>query len=451
MSFNSAWDQALGFEPEDGAAILDEVRGVLVRYVAFPSSEAADAATVYVAATHAQPAWEHATRFLAKSPEKRCGKSRLLEVMRELARGPRSTVNISAAALVRCIDEADPPTLLVDEADRLYGSHVKSDLNEDLTGILDVGFAREWPYTRYNASKNTMEDHPTFAMAILASKGADLPDTIEDRSIIVTMRRRAPGETVAQFRRKNIPELRDLRERISAWVRPRVDVLAEAEPEVPAEDRSYDAWEPLVAVADLAGGDWPERIRRACKVMVADAETADNEASYGVRLLADVRDIFADMTVSFLESRELANQLRSIEDAPWRDIDLSPRGLADRLRPYEVGPRRKGGGKVRGYFLSDFLDAFHRYIPPEAGTPSHPVTPSPEQVSGGDGCDGVTGEVSHPSQGDPAVSSESDTVTGRDGIPLRHCQACGEPLTTGNEFAAGRHYGCPESDSGQDR
>jgi hypothetical protein len=55
----------------DGAALLGELHAALIRYVILPSPEAADAVTAWIAATHAQPAWEHATRLVIKSPEKR--------------------------------------------------------------------------------------------------------------------------------------------------------------------------------------------------------------------------------------------------------------------------------------------------------------------------------------------------------------------------------------------
>ncbi len=227
----------------DGALILEDVRDALTRYVVLPSPEATDAVVLWIAATHAQRSWEHATRLVIKSPEKRCGKTRLMEIARELVARPRATVNISAAALVRSIHPDHPPTLLVDEADRLYGSKTQSEINEAVTGILNGGFARDWPYTRYNAARGCNEDHATFAMAVLASKGRDLPDTIEDRAVVFTMRRRAPGETVASFRRRNVAELYELRDRLAEWIGAHGDALTEAEPSMPVEDRAADVWE----------------------------------------------------------------------------------------------------------------------------------------------------------------------------------------------------------------
>jgi hypothetical protein len=102
------------------AGLLDEVCEQVTAYVALPTSHAAVAITLFISATHVQPAWEHATRLIAKSPLKRCGKTRLLEVCSGLVRQPLRTTNISTAALVRAIDEDDPPCLILDEADTIF-------------------------------------------------------------------------------------------------------------------------------------------------------------------------------------------------------------------------------------------------------------------------------------------------------------------------------------------
>ncbi len=348
-----------------GPELLDDVLSVLTRYVIFPSGEAADAAVLYAAATHAQQAWEHGTRLLVKSPEKRCGKSRLLEIMRELVNLPRPTVNISAAALVRSIHPDDPPVLIVDEADRLYGSKVKTETNEDLTAILDAGFARGWPYTRYNAARCMTEDFPTFCMAMLASKGVSLPDTIEDRSVIISMRRKAPGESVASFRRRDVPELHDLRDLLHAWVASCADDLAKAEPDMPVDDRAADCWEPLCAIADAAGGDWPERARQACTVLSGAAEQSGS--ADGVRLLADLRTVFGADDVK--TTAAILKELLNVDESPWGDVDGKPinaYGLSDRLRPYGVKPRNVRIGELvaRGYRRSDLNESWTRYLDP---------------------------------------------------------------------------------------
>ena len=213
--------------PFDGAAILDTLLAALTRYVVLPTTEAAWSVVLWIAATHAQPAWAHAARLVIRGPEKRCGKSRLLDVVEATCHQPFITVNASPAAIYRSITES-PPTLLVDEADTIFGP--KADGNEDLRGLLNAGHQRNRPAVRYDAASNRVESIPTFAMAALAGIGT-MPDTIEDRAVVIRMRRRAPGETVAPYRhRRDRPALRQLAEQLAAWLGPDLAVLEQAEP-----------------------------------------------------------------------------------------------------------------------------------------------------------------------------------------------------------------------------
>ena len=344
------------------AELLDEIRRHLTRYVVLPSDQAADAVALWVMATHAQPSWEHATRLAVISPEKRCGKSRLLDIIEALARNPLMTVNISSAALVRCITEDDPPTLLLDEADTVLRGRA-ADQNEDLRGILNGGYQRGRAYRRWDATARRMETCPTFAMAALASIG-DLPDTIMDRSVVVRMRRRAPGETLTPFRtRRDVPPLRQLAARITRWGDTNRAKLQAHMPDLPpgVDDRAFDIWEPLVSVADHAGEMWPRRARAAALWFAAEA-AEDIEVSLGVRLLGDIRDLFTDFTVSFMGSTDLVARLKKLDESPWYERDLTVRRLALMLADFRVHPGHNDARTARGYRLASFADAFERYL-----------------------------------------------------------------------------------------
>ena len=341
--------------PEDGAALLDEVAGTIGRYVILPDDHALDAVTLFVAATHAQTVWEHATRLVIKSPLKRCGKSRLQEVCRELVHNPLPTTNISPAALVRSIGEQDPPSIILDEADTIWGPKASKEAGEDIRGILNSGHSRGWPYVRWDAAKGRLERCPTFAMAIIGGIG-DMPDTIEDRALIVVMRRRLPHEEVAPFRARVKPSLHGLRDRLHVWVEDVMPDLAVHEPDSPVDDRAADVWESILCVADVAGGEWPDRARAACK---AAADVQDSPDTAGEELLADVRRVF-QQGERFLYSTALIDRLTRLPDAPWSEWrrggrePINQRGLASLLHPFGVRPRngRQGpGGSVRkGYY-----------------------------------------------------------------------------------------------------
>jgi hypothetical protein len=366
----------------DGAAILERLHAALRKYVILPSDEATDAVTLWIAATHAQAAWAHAPRLVIKAPEKRCGKSRLLDIVEGTCHAPLITVNASPAAVYRAIGSDTPPTLLVDEADTIFGATTAA-ANEDLRGLLNAGHQRNRPALRYDANTQRVEKIPTFAMAALAGIGA-MPDTIEDRAVVVRMRRRAPGESVSPYRhRRDRPTLSAIAAELAEWLLANLAELERAEPAMPLEDRAADTWEPLIAVADLAGGDWPERARHAAVVLTTERDEAA-VASDRIRLLTDCRNAFGSDEA--LPTAVLLERLKAEPENPWADLGstgLTPMKLGVLLREYEIrsanirfGPPI---GQVKGYSRADFLDAWARYCPeghPEPSQPSQPSQPS---------------------------------------------------------------------------
>ena len=386
----------------DGVQLLGLVHRALARYVVLPSPEAADAIVLWIAATHAVPAWNCAPRLDITSPVKRCGKSRLLDIIEATCHAPLITVNISPAALVRSISQ-DPPTLLLDEADTVFGPKA-ADNHEDLRGILNAGHARNRPYIRWDVTTRQTEDCPTFALAALAGIGA-LPETITDRAVVVSMRRRAPGEVVARYRdRRDGDPLRELGVHLGAWVRAHLGELGDAEPDMPVEDRAADTWEPLIAVADLAGGDWPVRARKAAAALTAEDDT---DTSLGGRLLADLRGVFSDAEA--LHGETILAALRKISEAPWGDYfghELNARDLARLLKPYGVSAVdvKLAGVTKRGYRREHLHDPWTRYLPSEPGGSATSATSATAQVSEAAEVAGSRQEVL-PATCDPPVTS----------------------------------------------
>ncbi|WP_327225168.1 DUF3631 domain-containing protein [Streptomyces platensis] len=370
-------------EPTEGSELLDELRAQIARFVIPPTQQALDAVTLWVAATHLQPAWQHAPRLAVVGPAKRCGKSRLLDVLTETVHEPMLTINTTPAAVFRSITE-EPPTLLVDEADTIFGTPKMAEKNEEMRGLLNAGHQRNRYVTRVVGNDHTPRKFETFAMAALAGIG-DLPDTIMDRSVVVRMRRRAEGETVRPFRsRRDTPALHHLRDRIAAWARPLLDEAADLEPVMPVEDRAADTWEPLVIVADLAAGPWPRLARAACAQMVAAEAAAEEEHPSGARILADIRRVFvAQREVDSLSTADLLYQLRQDAESPWAEWGrngLGARDLSAMLREFGIrsgNVRMADGMQLKGYMRNKFLDAWRRYCPTV-----HPVDAGPAPSSG---------------------------------------------------------------------
>jgi Protein of unknown function (DUF3631) len=349
----------------EGAELLDEVEAMLGRYVAFPSPAAHVAVTLWTPHCHAVTAFDSTPRLALLSPEKGSGKTRCLEVLELLVPKPMHAVSATAAALFRAV-EANQPTLLFDEADTYFGPMAKGD-HEELRGLVNAGHRKGAVAYRCVGDPAHMEvrAYPAFCAVALAGIG-DLPDTILDRAVLVRMRRRAPGEHVEPFRRRKALKPGDeLRDGLAAWMDANRDLLADAEPEMPPGlvDRPADVWEALLAIADLAGGAWPARARRAAVELNAERIAAD--PSLGIALLRDVRAVFDGDS---MPTEDLLAKLCALDESPWGDLrgkPLDARGLARRLKPYDVRPTtvRKGEKTPKGYARADLYDAWTRYLP----------------------------------------------------------------------------------------
>ncbi len=410
----------------EGAELLDSLHSNLLKYVVLPSEEAATAVTLWIAASHVQSAWQHAPRLAIVSPEKRCGKSRLIDIIYGTCHQPLIAVNISPAALVHSVTD-DPPTLLIDEADTIF-TKKGSDLHEDLRGILNAGHQRNRPYLRWDIKAREREECPTFAFAALASIG-ELPETIMDRAVIVKMRRRAPGEKVESYRSRDEEPLRKLGASIGQWLRDHQDELADAEPAMPVEDRAADTWEPLIAVADLAGGHWAADARTACRVL--NGETSAT-VSAGVRLLGDIRTVFGEDDKIFTET--LIAELCKLDESPWADWygkNITPRNLADLLRPYGVGSNKDvkiNGVNRKGYYRAGLEDAWTRYLtcdPKATG-----ATAATSQVKPTPAVAGSLFNQLPATETPPLTSTVAEVAEVADGMQKRDtpCTECGMPL-----------------------
>ena len=358
-------------DEEDGCDLLDDLVEFLTRYVAFPGEGQADAVALWAVHTHALAAFESTPRLAVLSAEKQSGKTRTLEVLLLICRRATQNPSVSSSYLFHRVD-AVCPTLLVDECDTIFG---KDNSHDDLRGVINAGHRRGATVGRMVGDGASLRPHdfPVFCPVALAGIGK-IPDTILDRSVLIRMRRRAPGEKVEQFRFRMVaPEAEWLRRRCAAWASRHVEDLTVAEPVMPEgiTDRPADVWEALLAVADEAGGAWPERAREACVALNAARE--DEDPSLGTKLLSDIRVIFEEGGVDRLPSADLTEQLVKLEESPWADLwgkALDARGLARRLRPYEVSPKvvRIGDKTHRGYEKAEFHDAWERYLPTPPGT-----------------------------------------------------------------------------------
>mgnify|MGYP000688627800 CR=1 FL=1 len=253
----------------DGAKLYDDIHSTIRTYCVLPGDHETVAVVLWVVLTHILDRFDYAPRLVIRSPTKRSGKTRLLDMLDGLAYRPLKTANCSTAYLYRSLGADPPPTLLFDEVDSIFGTAKAAEQNEDLRGLLNAGFSRGTTVGRCVGPHQTPEDFETFACAALAGIGR-LPDTIEDRAVVVTMKRRTPEERVKPFRlRRDRPVLDALRERITQFVTTIPQDTNFYPTNIGVDDRAADVWEPLIAVADLAGTEWGAKARKAARALVA--------------------------------------------------------------------------------------------------------------------------------------------------------------------------------------
>ena len=362
MSPPEPWDL-----PVSGAELLEDMVGAITKYVWMPR-ECAVAVAIWCVYAHTFEVFPTSPRLAITSPEKRCGKTTLLNVVQMLVPKPLQAAHITAAAVFRTV-EAVRPTLLIDEAD----TFIKD--NEELRGVINSGNSRAGQVVRLVGDDHEPRAFSTWCPTAIAAIGS-LPDTIEDRSIPISLKRRRPKETVQRFRFDQAPELIELCRKASRWQHDNRTVLQDADPSMPAElhDRAADNWRPLVAIADLAGEGWAEVARQAAVALSVSSSTEAENLTH--RLLSDIREIFAEKNVKCIGSEDLAAELSNISGSPWITLNrgkaVDSGWIAKKLRLFSIRPgtvRISTERTAKGYKLEQFTDAFERYLPPLDVTP----------------------------------------------------------------------------------
>jgi hypothetical protein len=345
--------------------LLDAVEMFVRRFVVLNDRQAA-AISLWIAHSHAFEAADTTPYLSITSAEMRSGKTRLLEVLELLVREPLPTANISDAALFRAISELTP-TLLLDEVDAIYGPKARD--REDLRGMLNAGYRQGAVARRMGGPRmTTLEAFPVFCAKAFAAIGK-LPNTVADRAIGIRLERRTRDERIERFRRRDANEqATPLHLWSGSWAAHHVPLLVEARPDLPDEldDRAQEMWEPLLAIADLAAGDWPERARVAA-IELSGPEMRNEDESQTAALLRDIYQVFEANGTEHYRTADLIDQLVKIEESPWGDWYGKPitgHGLSKLLRPYRIKtmPVWVDGEARRGYKRGQFADAFLRVL-----------------------------------------------------------------------------------------
>lgn len=364
------WHESLS-----GADLLDEVSVTLQRFVV-ADKETFHAAALWVAFTWFIDDVRVAPIANITAPEKRCGKSVLLSVMSKLVKRPLPTSNIGAAALFRCISKFSP-TLLIDEVDSFLRD------NESARGILNAGFTREAAFViRCVGENHEPERFNVWGAKVLCGIGS-IAGTLADRSIPLRLRRKLQDETVERVRHVPDEHFDVLASKLCRFALDNGTAVMKARPAEIADlhDRANDCWEPLLAIAEVAAGVWPDRARSAALLLHATGEDGDCD---GNLMLRSIQKVLGDRQSARISTAELISALIDMDDYPWatycRGGPINPHQLARLLSGYKVKPRtmRLGSAVFKGYERRAFEDVFSRYLSlekePASVTALQPIT-----------------------------------------------------------------------------
>jgi putative DNA primase/helicase len=360
-------------EKVQGTALVDATIEAIKKHVIL-SDEQALAVALWIIHAHALDSAEHSPRLHIASPVKRCGKTRLLTTVATMVPRPLMTENITQAALFRIIEKAQP-TVLMDEADLLLKD------NDDLKSMLNAGYGRNGTAIRTAGDDHDVKLFNVWAPVVIAGIGW-IPDTIEDRSITISLRRRKKDEDITRLRSNRTGHLKQIGRQVARWVDDNKIALGNADPELPEDlgDREHDNWRPLIAVADLISEALGKRARAAALHISRD-ETKDDEGA-NVLCLGDVAKIFVDKKADHLSSEEIIRELCRMDERPWsswrKGNPMTTHSLSRLLKPFGIKPEQirvgtAAGDKIRGYHAAPVKEAKERYVAHEEEPTEQPL------------------------------------------------------------------------------
>lgn len=269
----------------DGDQLLKEACLALDHFAIWPSEAAIVTAALWAAQAHAKdertglPVWQYAPRLFITAPDGGSGKSWMGRLVAKLAPDGKMLVEVSKASLVRLI--AKRATVVVTELDVLMGSGGR---NKWFLGIANAGYEPDVPTYRVDHGKEL--EIPLFGPMVLdgldsveKSTGTEMR-TLMSRCIIIRVKRapddyrppRFDEDARALFARGSM--------KLAAWMAQEVrNGIGRVVPDVPEGlgNRPAALWEPLFAVADAAGGDWPRLARQACIELESPGVSDDDE------------------------------------------------------------------------------------------------------------------------------------------------------------------------------
>ncbi len=350
----------------DGIQLLKDIEAQLRRFIWLPNERDYVIIALWIVYTHVYDLFDHAPRVALRSPVPGCGKSTLFRILKALVRLGKIWTTPTQATLFREM-HASHPTILFDEMDKyLYGSNA-------ILAVLNAGHAAgvSVPRTVGEGEEAHVVDFDVFGPVAFALKQKQLPADLAERSFQIKMQRSLMQ--LEKLTPVKVQEIEKIAPRISDWAKQnRVVIERGAETSTLPEEiinRAGDNWVPLFAVAEAAGGDWPQRVASAA----LEYEKQNAPLDRGISLLSNLKTIVENASKAFFSSDELLSTLNEREDWPWGEYahgnGLNAHALARMLKGFGISPEQqrltgtdtRAMGKVRGYHKRDFERAWRAF------------------------------------------------------------------------------------------
>jgi hypothetical protein len=332
-------------------------------YLVFPSVDLPLVLSLWDIGTYLFDAFDTYPYLCISRPTKRCGKTRLAELLEKLSARGFMNVNVSEAALFRKISR-DKPTLILDEAENL--SAKGSERSKYLLSILQAGFRKGGRVVRCVGREHDLQEFDVFCPKVIVAIG-NLPDTLRDRSVVIPMRRRQKREITARYRFRKVSELAEGAAAVAAvWAKEHRREVENIYSKLDLDflrDRELDIWEPLFAIASVAVPKRLEGLKRIARSLSLEKLQLDVDDSIGIRLLADIRAVFEKLKMNRVSTDGLIDRLKALPESDW--AELNALRLSRILRLFKIGPGQVwiDGTNFRGYLRKDFEFSFETYLP----------------------------------------------------------------------------------------
>jgi len=363
----------------ESEGVVSKVATYLGTYIVLPEHSLLVVAN-WIVASYFMELWDRFPHLAITSPEKRCGKTRLLQLIEQVVTSPRNVANISPAAVYRLIGMEGPTqTLLLDEAQSL--SRRGSESSEVMRELFCSGIDKHANVIRCGGKNmDEIREFPIYSPKVIALIG-ELDGVLADRCLLIRLKRKAANDSVEPYRSRIVePRGEDLRDKLETWADEhgeRVEqIYDELEPFPIENDRLAELLLPLQAVLSVANPGLLSELEAYASGLDEDEE---ERLSDGVLLLKACKELFGSMkrkskkSSSFINTSSLINKLKAREEEPWgnyrRGSVITAQQLATLLRPYGIQPGRRqkktlGKNKtVRGYNEADFHESWERYLP----------------------------------------------------------------------------------------